>query len=618
MAATSVYSWKSTDELNKKNQANTMANAMRGAGAPAFGAPAAGSLAAPGAGVPDTKPLATPGAAPSAGVSAFAVPKTMAEAMRQPTLESNMGLAQKNIEAGFGPLPSGPADALARNQLQKTIDAGAQKVADTSTLAGRGATGQRGGDLADFYQTSAIPAKAELEGQLQANRMTEEHTRAQESQQNLQTLAGQASQEKVAYAQLSQADKELAQKASQFTDQLQWEQEATKLGLDDKAMERAWQSGESLKEREARATTSSLDRELQKYLGDRKLDIDDKQLAETIRQFDTREAFDKWATQAGLDAQAAELIWKSNESDVQRKWETGERLSTEDHHVNLARLQGEIDNGKAKFAQALNIKTMEKQAEIDALAAAVDDEYMTARETRAMSHEESMAVLKTSLTAKLEQAGYDHQTAMQAAEIQAESIAKAQDRAMESKLAQAELAYKYKALADETGLSQQEVDIKRQAATDQMAVSLKQLGLDETRINASINSQEFRDRAGVISSFIELAGDNVDAADKAAAMFVDLMSDPKLPGGALLTPEQKAQALKGIQSGAATAGAGVDQNILLPKTGSKMADTAVDGLEDHYLKPLDDLSKGNWWTAAGGMAGNSLAPFKLAKSLKWW
>jgi hypothetical protein len=620
MAATAPYTWKSTDELDKKNQANATAKVMAGASAQAFGAPPVAAVPPPpgaGGGLPDA---ATSTAAPSAGVSAFAMPRTMAAAMRQPgapatpypapTLDSNMELAQKNIADGFGPLPTGPADALARNQLQKTIDAGGTKVAEQSTLAGRGATGQRGGDLVNFYQTSAIPAKAELEGKLQANRMDEERTRQQASQQNLQALAGQASSEKVAlagqasgekiaFAQLSQADKELAQKASQFKDQLEWDKEATKLGLDDKTAERAWQSSENLKATQAKASESALDRELQKYLGDKGLNLDSAKLAETVREFDTKEDFDKWATQAGLDNDAADRVWKSNEADVERKWNTGERMGAEEAQVNLTRLQAAADTDKLKFQQVLNIQTMEKQAEIDKVTTATANEYQSARDTRMMSHDEAMEVLKSSLTDKLQQAGYDHETAMQAASIQADAFQKDQDRQAAKVEAQAELAYKYKALADQSGLSQQEIDQHGKELEQNLSLGLKQLGLDETKINAAITSDQFKERQGIIATMMELGGDNPAVMDRAATAFVNLLSDPTLPGGALVSPEDKAKMIAAIGK---------------TPTPSKPGEWSLDNSGNDIVNGSDNLMKGNILTGSQEFYSGTLgAPYSLVR-----
>lgn len=691
--AVGQYSWKSTDELAQKGQVatvNTMAKAMGGT-----------SPAAPtGTAVPG----AAPAPAPSAGVSAFAMPKTMGEAMRAPapSLQSNMGLAQENIQQGFQPLPTnGPADDLARNELQKTQDANQRATLEQSTLSGRGRTGQLGGDLVNYLSQSAIPQKMDLEAKLQTNRMASDNQRAQNAQGNLLGLANLdtqanlsreqmgltermgaadvasreklglagissqekmqgkdiaskeklgfadlslretalrqeasqftdelsfkkyatdrgftdaeaqrswqaiqnekeissreklgfadlsvrekglaqdgaqfkeelafkkyatdrgftdaeaarvwqskesdkeiASKEKISFASLSVQEKELAQKASQFTDQLAWDKEALRLGLDDKTADRVWQGSENQKEREARATDSNLNRELQKYLGDRGLDMDESQLAENIRQFDSKQDFDKWATQAGLDANAAELVWKSNEADVGRKWETGERMSTQEHQVYLSRLDSELESGRMALQQTLNLGTLEKQQAHDKVILDLENKYQTARDTTAMGHDERMAFIKQEYTAQLTQMGFDQETAMQAAEIQAKQFEGSQDREMQADMARAELAYKYNSLQSEIGLNQQEIQLKKDGLAQELTLGLKQLGLDETKIKAAITSQEFQDRAGTLATFMEISGDSPDAIDKATIGFLGLLRDQ-----ALMTPEEYDLAVAGV------------------------------------------------------------------------
>jgi hypothetical protein len=904
--AIAPYSWKSTDELKQKN---TMANAMQGQSPSPFGVtPTAQSQTQ----TPAARQMGSaslPAPAPSAGVSAFAMPKTMGDAMRapMPSVDSNMGLAQKNIQEGFQPLAyNGPADDLARNELQKTLDANQRATLEQSALSGRGRTGQIGGDLVNYLSQSAIPQKMQLEGTLQANRLAQDTQRAQNAQGNLLNYAGLGSQErmqanqiasneklgfgdlslrekqlsqageqfqselefkryaadkgfseaetqrawqskesslergsregvafaglsleekrlaqsgaqfqselafkkyaadqgftseqaqrawqskeneaqrasteklgfadlsirekqlaqnasqfkdelsfkkyatdagfsdaeaqrvwqskesglertskeklgfadlslkerslsqdasqfqselefkkyatdkgfsdseaqrawqatqnekeitsreklgfaelsvkekqlvqdgsqfkselefkkyaadrgftdaeaqrawqsvenskeitsreKVSFASLSQQEKEMALKASQFTDQLSWDKEAAKLGLDDKAAERIWQGSENQKERAARATESGLNRELQKYLGDKGLDMDEQKLAENIRQFDNKQDFDKWATQAGLDAQANELIWKSNEADVSRKWETGERLSTQEHQVNLSRVQSELEVHREDLKHALNIDSMEKQAAIDKTMAAAANDYQMARDEKGMSHEMAMEQFKTNNTARLEQLGYDHQTAMQATEIQAQGIEKAKDREMETLQAKAELAFKYKSLSDQTGLSQQEIAIKQQSVTDQMSLGLKQLGLDQQKIDNALKSSDFQERAGVLATMIELGADNPDVADRVSAGYLSLMKEK-----GLITEEQYTAGMAGIKQGQ-------DERIAeenKPPEPEKPGEYKTDNSVRDMASGVQNFSKGNVLTGTKDfLSGATGLPFSVAK-----
>lgn len=355
-----------------------------------------------------------------------------------------------------------------------------------------------------------------------------------------------ASTEKVAFAGLNLEEKKIAQAGSQFDKKLDFDTWAKNQDMNEADRDRIWKSIENEKGRVFTATESALDRTLNQSQFAETIGLSKQQFSEQIRQFDSKQDFDKWATQKGLDAQAAEMVWKSNEADVDRKWQTGERLSTQEHQINITRLQGEIDKDKASFAQVLGIKTMEKQAEIDKLTAATANEYQTARDTRAMTHDESMEQMKAGLTYQLEQAGYDHQTAMQAAEIQANAIQKDQDRRLSTLEAKAELAYKYNALASEEGISKAQIAERKEESANSLMAELKGIGIDEKKADAAIKSQDFQDRAGMISTMMEMGGDNPDVADRATAMYLTLMNEK-----GLLTPEQYKAGMDGIKSGTA-------------------------------------------------------------------
>ncbi len=245
---------------------------------------------------------------------------------------------------------------------------------------------------------------------------------------------------------------------------------------------------------------------------------------------------------------------------MQRKWETGERLSTQEASVNLTRLQGEIDTGKMQVQQMLNLNTLEKQQAHDRIMLDVTNQYQVARDQGQMNHDQAMEAMKADIASRLASQGFGQDQALQAAEIQANAVQKDQDRQMATLESQAELAYKYRSLAEQSNISQQDIELRRTTANQQLNLGLQQLGLDEKRINATINSDQFKDRLGAISTFAELGGDNPDVADAAVTKIIQLLGDPTLPGGALLSPEEvkKALAQKTAANAAADAAAKAD------------------------------------------------------------
>lgn len=426
-----------------------------------------------------------------------------------------------------------------------------------------------------------------------------EAQRAWQATQNDKQIA---SQEKLGFAGLTVKEKELAQQGQQFSDRLSFDKWATQAGLDAKTADRIWQ-----------ATENSLERNLKQYIADKGFDIDAKQLTETVRQFDSKLDFDKWATKAGIDQQNAELIWKSNENDIQRKYDTGERLSTEEHQVRLQTLQGEIERGKLELQNVLGLKTLEQQHANDLDIQAVTNQYQVNRDNTAMSHEQAMEAMKNEYATMLQKRGFDQQTAMQAAEIQANSVEKQMDRELSAMEAKAELLYKYESLRSQENLSQKEIDLKRDAFNQETAISLKQLGLDEKKVNSAIQSQQFQDRAGQIATFMEMAGDNKDATDRAVRMYIDLLADPSMPGGALMTAEEKAAALQGLKTAAAADA--VAQTEAEKAAYQEKNKNAVDITKDATIGAVDQLSKGN---IGKSLELGLLKPIKLINPTNWW
>lgn len=424
---------------------------------------------------------------------------------------------------------------------------------------------------------------------------------AQRAWQATQNQAEITSREKLGFAGLSIQEKELAQQGAQFNDRLSFDKWATQAGLDDKSAERIWQANEN-----------QLGRSIQQYIADKGFDIDEKQLTETVRQFDSKQSFDKWATQAGLDQQASELVWKSNENDIQRKYESGERLSTEEHQVNLQKLQGDIDTNKVKLQQVLNLQTMEQQNNNDLIMADVQNRYQVNRDTSAMTHEQAMTDLKQNYAIELQKAGFGHDESMQAAEIYASNAQKEMDREMQTLEARAELAYKYEALASQEGLSKQEIELKRETMNNQMSLGMEQLGLDKKKVEAALKSDEFNDRAGSIATFMEMAGDNKDAMDRAVNMYLELLGDPKLPGGALLTKEEIQAAKQGLEDGTlADVAAQTEADKAKYQEENK---NAYDITKDASVGFTDQLAKGNVINAGK----KALSVVKLIDPTSWW
>lgn len=551
MADTAVYEWKKT---GKDAFGNLLQDPTK---------PAAGGGAAPAQGSPFSTTDATRNAL---GGDSFGDLLKEGTKPATPSFGDLLGDVEPQrkqaVQGAYGALGEGfkPAEGMSQdsriqmNEFDKQAAAARRAVEEKSALSGRVQTGQSVGDFGQFITQSLIPERADLGAKLSAADQAAAEQRRQNSfgnllgleglggQENLteaQIAAGERSQdkqiastEKIAFADLSVREKQLVQQGKQFDDELSFKKWATQGGWTQEEAGRAWQSIENEKDRTLTRSESALGRELQKYVADLGFTMDAKKLEENIRQFNSREAFDRWATQAQLDDNAKDRIWKSHESDIARKWESGERMSEQEHEVNLTRLQGEIDTGKMKLQQLLNLDTLEKTQAHDKVMASIENTYQTLRDERLFNHEEAMEATKFEYAKQLEGMGYTHEQAMQAAEIAAQAAEGERTRNHETLLAKAELAQKSEFFKAELGIDQQRVDLEKE--------KFRQYLTEYGDIKAG---KEYEDALNLAATLSTLAGDDEDLQRFAAqTLFTAIgnMENSNIP------PDMVAQGLLGI------------------------------------------------------------------------
>lgn len=157
----------------------------------------------------------------------------------------------------------------------------------------------------------------------------------------LDSAASRASQEGIAYAGLAQNERQMAQQASQFKSQQDFTAAMTEKGYAQDAINRAWQAAEAEKARAFQGGQSDLDRALASSQFAETMGLNRQQLAETIRQFNTKEAFDRWAVERGISAQEANNLWQSRENDKAR--ETQERIVDKQLALDASKFNTEQD-----------------------------------------------------------------------------------------------------------------------------------------------------------------------------------------------------------------------------------------------------------------------------------
>lgn len=539
----------------------------------------------------------------------------------------NVQAASQNIGAGLNPSTPSAGSQTARNAFIKAQNEAQRQNAEASTLANRDETGQAVGDRRDYMTQTLLPQRMDFEAQLQAQEEQQAQQRQQNAMGNLIALEGLGSQERTAaagnaitargqdiqerlgMADLSVREKQLAQQGQQFTDELSFKKWATEGGWEQDEINRVWQSLEKGKDRAVTVSENALDRVLDKYMADTGFDIDRQQLSENIRQFDSKLAFDEWATKANLDDNEKARIWDGRLQEIQHKHEKGERLGSEEHQILIEDKRAQANTAAQEFEKLAQLEILGKTQEWEQQKMAIADGYQQRRDQGQMSHEQAMQAAKLDMEKSLTQMGVDAQAARQAAEIEANRWETTRQLKQQETLANAELLYKYASLRENSKLENEKLKQNAQEIANQAAQFAQSFGLEEKKVTEMLNSQKAKDLLGNQAILMELAGDDPDMVEFASIKYVDT-----LVGLGMLSPEEAKTMKQSIASGA-PAGSG---GPILGGAGSSFTDAldagsgAVDSLADG-----DILGAG--MGAVGAASKLATAPFveqaKVAKKV---
>jgi len=563
-AAAPAQKPKATDIFTGNSPAAVAQGAQPSQSSPATGAPPPGPFGA------------TAGANPFAGVKSFP-PVAPAqnpggfEALlngAQPARAQNVAGAQQAI-SDMLMAPTGPSreSEAARSAFVKAQTEAQRQGAEQSALSGRLQTGQIGGD-ADAMRQKGLTQRADLENQLaisdskraDANRQAGisallgmeglgEQAHSAEAQnavtirgqdiQDKQATASIASTEKIAFANLSQEDKRLAQEGSQFATRQEFDKWALTKQLDDKTADRVWQGIENEKDRSLKAGENALDRALNSSQFSEKMGLENKQLSETIRQFNSREDFDRWAKNTDVDEAERNRVWQGNQEAVKQKWQTGERLSSQEHEVLLEKMQEDNQAKVMERNQVLNLDTLEKQQVHEERMLGFKDTYEGLRAKDGYSHEETMAQIEAKIASDLSAQGYSQDQALQGAHLEAQRIEGERSREMEERVSMAQLASSNSIASAELGIKKEQLDLAREELTAQLNDNAAMLGMKKEEFATAMEDQRFKRALDTAAVLTEKWGDNPDTQAKAAEILfgglrdVGMMTDAQYRSGVL-------------------------------------------------------------------------------------
>lgn len=506
------------------------------------------------------------------------------QAASQPQLSAQrqqaMGAAYGAIAQALQPqTDASESETLARNQYLKAQADALRQVKEQGATMGQVQTGQMPGVVARSFEKTFLPARAEFEAGIRADeaaRRSQDQAQAiqglgtlEQAQLGQQQLAQQASQfsdqmafntwatqegfsqeeaarawqtmenqrqiqsqEKISFAGLSLEEKALAQEATQFTSRIDFDRWATQAGLDENQKARIWQGVENERDRIARAEESGLARELQRYIADRGFEIDDRQISETIRQFDSKLDFDKWATQAGLDEQEKDRVHQARLQDIEQSFLTGERIAAQDWSYIMEDLSQKRLENTMRLEQSLNLDTLEKQNSHDTLMMQLQQQYAQDAQIAGFSHDKEMTTIQNEYATALQQMGYTQQQAMQSAQIMADSINLGRELTFKQTLAAAEMMQNDMHFMAEMGVKRDQLDITKQQITDELG--LKKEMWENEKLNQLIDKS---------AMLLELSDGNQDMTNMATEYFINAIA-PDFGW----TDDQKASAMQAMKA----------------------------------------------------------------------
>jgi hypothetical protein len=140
-----------------------------------------------------------------------------------------------------------------------------------------------------------------------------------------------ALQREIEAGRITESQAARLQQAEQFTDELDWNKEATRLGLSADEAARIWQTKERVATQAYASGESNLDRQLNREIESGKITLAEKELTENAFQFKTQDEFNK-----------SELAAKMSDADKSRVWQSSESAKNRIHEANMQQLQNEF------------------------------------------------------------------------------------------------------------------------------------------------------------------------------------------------------------------------------------------------------------------------------------
>lgn len=366
---------------------------------------------------------------------------------------------------------------------------------------------------------------------------------------------------------LSVREKSLAQTASQASDQLSFQKTALAQGFTAQEAQRAWQATQNDKDRANQTAqfydTLGLSKEklaFDKEIGLGNLSLEQTKVANQASQFTTQEDFQKYALNAGLDQKTAELAWQSNENEAQRKFTSGERLSSEEFTTLVNKSQQDFQASQTSLASTLQLTVQGNQQKFEAAQTAAAQAYDKAKTEAGMSHEDALAASTQAFQKQMQAAGFTNDQIMQATQLTQQGNIAKQQMDLQETMHMADLASSDKQFGAKMGLDYAQLNQQSSEFNATMAKQSDQFaqtfGLNKAQVDAALKSDAFQAAVSQAQIGMQLTANNPDAMKPFAEQMARTMGQALGLSQDQIDAGIKSGALTSATSGTAPAGPG--------------------------------------------------------------
>lgn len=325
-----------------------------------------------------------------------------------------------------------------------------------------------------------------------------------------------------------------------------------------------------------------------KQIGLGNLSLAQQQVANQASQYATDLDFKKYALQKGLDEHQADLAWQSNQKEIERKWTSGERLSSQEFTALINKNNQAFEEAQNALSRTLQLDLQGNAQKFEAAQTAAAQAYNTARQEAGFSHDQAMQASTQAFTKAMQEAGFSQEQSMQAAQLAQQANLAKQQMDLQETLHMADLAQSDRQFGQRLGLDYDQLQQHRlefSAELSQRADQFAQtFGLQSEQVKAAMARDEVQDAMERVTIGLELSKDNPAAMQALAGNFAQAM------GRALgFTPEQIAAGMaaplaKVFQGGTTTPAPTIDTvqgglDALQSYAGKMKAGTNVAALE---------------------------------------